>query len=217
MTIKALIWKDMCVIRWVLVAGGVLLALPFLILFIGALVSPSKDWWTLEPLSVTVGMSLLLSMVTFALLGGYAFAAERADRSADFLAYIPASRLATVTSKAVVSISASLILLVIHRLLFRAFAPADTSAAESLYYSFFTAILMLGVAWLCSTATSSPTLASGSGIFAPILGVITIHSAHRAFDLPMESYGQHYIIFCLVGGCLSFMLGSAYYLRRFMP
>jgi ABC-type transport system involved in multi-copper enzyme maturation permease subunit len=209
--------------RWVLLVGAVLLALPYLIFLGCAFFLGSADWWQLEPQLMVALMSLYLSAITIPLLGGYAFAAERADRSAEFLAYLPPSRPAIVTSKLVLAAGVSLVLILIHWTIFLLIslpfrdAPVSRSLSNQLIIVLCAEILMFGVAWLFSTFATGPALAAGCGILAPLLAPFVIHAIHTYLELPRESLKEHFIIVCLVGGVTAFVCGTAYYLRRFAP
>lgn len=222
MTMTALLWKDMRVNRDVLAFGAVFLTMPYLIFLICGLFGTWSNWWHFEPLLIFANISMLLSTITFALLGGYAFAAERADRSAEFLAYLPPSRLAIVTSKAVFAVGVGLVQVFIHEriILFLALSPRLPGApgvVDSRRIAPYIAvtILMFGVAWLCSTFASGPALAAGCGILLS-MGV-TFGTYYSQRLLPVETVTQYYRIFCMAGGVTCFVAGTVYYIRRFAP
>ncbi len=84
---KSLLWREYRRNRLLMLSGAVLVALPYLIAF------AVNDFY------VMANWSLGLSNMMAALLGGNAIAGETADRSAEFLAYLPVSRLQRFFSK----------------------------------------------------------------------------------------------------------------------
>ena len=100
---KWLLWREYRLTRLIRIVGAVLMVLPY----VGALVLLVAASWASEPPAiggpspsravVLFGggalYSILLSLLTLTFLGGNAFAGERADRSAEYLAYLPLSRL----------------------------------------------------------------------------------------------------------------------------
>jgi ABC-type transport system involved in multi-copper enzyme maturation permease subunit len=218
MSILALLWKDVRVNRWVLAFGAVVLTVPYLVYLTCGLCGDWSDWWHFEPLSLFNNISGILSMITIALLGGHAFAAERSDRSAEFLAYLPPSRLAIATSKAVFTFGAILVLLLCHLivgLFILWLIPGAPPVSDSVNFH-YVVILLFGVAWLCSTFASSPALAAAGAVLVSIGSSIGMHFWLNA-SLPLETITQYYNIFCVVGGVACFIAGTVYYIRRFAP
>ena len=98
---KWLIWKEYRVQRLVLIVGAVLLVLPYAMvlgLFRFAPVRGSLADWCMG-LLVAAAYSVGISQLTMALLGGNAIAGERADRSAEFVAYLPLTRARILAAK----------------------------------------------------------------------------------------------------------------------
>ena len=96
---KWLLWREYRLNRLLLMTGATLLLLPYAI----ALFDLGWDaWWgssqspraenAARRFEVAAFFSIVISQLTLALLGGNAIAGERADRSAEFLAYLPVSR-----------------------------------------------------------------------------------------------------------------------------
>jgi ABC-type transport system involved in multi-copper enzyme maturation permease subunit len=208
----------MWVNRPVLAIGVIFFTLPYLILLVFALFGTWSDWWSAEALLGVATISLYLSTITFALLGGYAFAAERADRSAEFLAYLPPSRLAIVASKVVFTVAVGLLLVLVHQVIVRLLAPllpgaeAVTEVADQPIIP-SAAILMFGVAWLCSTIAGGPALAAGCGILASFAATTSMHIMQVI--LPYETIAQNHDALCFAGGAICFVIGTVYYVYRF--
>ena len=90
-----LLWREYRRNRWILAAGAMLLLLPSL----NALRAGSAD----IRLALFVGYCFFCSL-TVALLAGNAIAGERADRSAEFIAYLPPGRWRLLASKLFLSL-----------------------------------------------------------------------------------------------------------------
>jgi ABC-type transport system involved in multi-copper enzyme maturation permease subunit len=168
---------------------------------------------------------MLSSLIVPMLLGCNAFAAERSDRSADFLAYLPPSRLAIVASKVVFTFGVILMLVLIHLVVIHFMAlselvPGSPGVVDGLlfpYVPFRIELLMFGVAWLCSTFARSPAQAALCSILVSILVPAVIFSISRVLHMPMEASEQILNTFCVVVGVTSFVTGTIYYIRRSAP
>ena len=237
---KWLLWREHRLNRLVLVAGAVLLLLPYAIAL-------GVVWWASDPLAIgpprAIGApsppnacvafggaaiySIILSVLTLTFLGGNAIAGERADRSTEFLAYLPVSRLRRLAAKLVLTLStavsiwgANLLVLVI--LVSTASEWAQGRPDNSLIMLGFvavTSLLSFSVAWLVSSLQSSPTFAVCSGLIAPWLLVIGLQGAASIYDPlyfgPIVAVG--YAVACPALAVVCFSIGTWYYLRRVEP
>jgi ABC-type Na+ efflux pump permease subunit len=200
---KALLWKDVHINRAMLCATAILLAFPYVIA--AALQTywhyrhshPYEPW---SPLLMYTGLwSLGLSILGVTLLAGNAFAGERADRSAEFLASVPVSRRAVLTSKALVLLTAGVLIWLLNlgviygfthglpttasyrevwepdaRGAFHVSNPQQAEGVlrdrdEALPLLALTTFLAVGVAWGGSCLARSPALAACAGLGAPIV------------------------------------------------
>ena len=87
-----LLWREYRRNRWILAAGAAGVVLPYIIAVM----------FDVNRSSGFIGaffLSCVFSQMTVALLGGNAVAGERADRSAEFIAYLPLRRSSTFASK----------------------------------------------------------------------------------------------------------------------
>lgn len=227
---KALLWKDYGVNRHVLLIGLAILVFPYV--FGGALIfyeaaqheltkTSWYDFW-----STCSVYSVALSLLTIGLLGGNAIAGERADRSAEFLAYLPPSRRAIITSKALLAIGAGVLIWVVNLLSAYGLAalggdamPEDGFRNEGLPILAATAALIFGVAWFASSFLSSPAIAMGLGFLAPAMigGVVTQVIMPPYESLLGHGAGWWYCTSCVILGTLCFAAGIVYYLRRVEP
>lgn len=235
MSFKALLWKDYRQNRRVLCAVGIFLAVPFVVgLVIGALdrLRPPSEYGYVEQIAWS-DMFYAAGMWSFALLvlacpfvGGNAVAGERADRSAEFAAYLPVSRRSAITSKAVLAVGVCLLVAVVD--LAVAYIAGTLKESWSTSYAqqmpgwimvgVTTAALIFGVSWLLSAILNSPAIAAACGILAALLlaGTLAFLDFIRGTDEPVILAEWWLPISSLLGvGC--FVAGVVYYLRRVEP
>ncbi len=242
MSMKSLLWKDYRQNRRVYIAVGVFLLMPYVI----AIVVAAVEAWRAETLPPHVGAhwadfglaagawSLGLLVLACAFIGGNIIACERADRSAEFAAYLPIARGPAVTSKIVVSIgvclSAVLINLVIMLVIamvgklladvvLRSGVEFQSDVLDAIGIGVATATMVFGVSWLFSSLLSSPGLAAASGIAAiPIvlgtLMFITNFGGDENLGVVLE---RMYFPLCVLLGVGCFVGGVVCYLRRAEP
>ena len=87
-----LLWREYRRNRWILIAGATGVLLPYIIAVI-------FDANRSSGFVCAFVLSCVFSQMTVALLAGNAVAGERADRSAEFIAYLPWRRSSTFASK----------------------------------------------------------------------------------------------------------------------
>jgi ABC-type transport system involved in multi-copper enzyme maturation permease subunit len=225
---KALLWKDCRVNRLVLVIGLMALVGPPLV----GMAMNLYSLWRYEMLArpwpmlfVIVGVtSLALSLLTVALLGGNAIACERMDRSAEFLAYLPPTRLAIIISKAILAIGTALFIWACNLALVYGVAPLSGTLtddvirlrADAVPDLTFMAVFLFGVAWLASSFLDSPAIATGIGIAGPIAVFFVVSLLHYHFHFQIEAHFW-YRVLCVTLGVLGFAIGTGYFLRRVEP
>ena len=118
--------------------------------------------------------SLSTSILTLALLGGYAIACERADRSSEFLAYQPIFRGKILASKLVWPIIAAAVIWTGNLLVLFACGKLPDMTAAAKFAPSVGLLLVIGflcfsVGWLVSSLQDSPTFAVGGGVMAPVV------------------------------------------------
>ncbi len=169
-------------------------------------------------------VSLGTSLVTFGMVPGNAIAGERADRSAEFLAYLPASRAAHLLSKGLIAVFALALVWAANALCAWVIAPAlgevPADSADFVRTTFpwlsAAAVAVFGVAWLGSSALPSPVYAAGAGFAAPWLVLSSLAVAEFGFGY--EGWiGAGFLPVSIVVGSLSFVAGIVCYLRRIQP
>ena len=239
---KWLLWREYRLNRLIVIAGAVLMLVPYAFALI-ALVALS---WASEPPAIgapspspavlvfggAAFYSIALSVLTLTFLGGNAIAGERADRSAEYLAYLPLSRLRRLAAKLVLALGTAvsiwgfnvLVLLILYLGILLSGAPEPLSVRpdEVLVPAglfALTGLAMFSVAWLVSSLQSSPTFAVCSGLIAPWLLVSGLVGAAFIYD-PL-SFGLivevGYAVTCPVLAVVCFSIGTWYYLRRVEP
>ncbi len=226
-TLKALVWKDYRVNRLILIVGLVLLIVPHLIAWVYVWrEQPPREYlqWTLLAASA---YSIILSQVTLTLLGGNAIAAERVDRSAEFLGYLPPSRAMIIASKALLAFVTALVIWGVNLVVFCLVAPWEGLAnmggdAQTMFemprYVAATGVCMFGIAWLGSSCLASPTFAIFGGLVSPLVVHLSLMSCSTGLGWPtMADLGHWYFGTCLVLGCLCFVSGTWYFVRRVEP
>jgi ABC-type transport system involved in multi-copper enzyme maturation permease subunit len=117
---------------------------------------------------VALGLMAFLS----ASFGGAAFAAERRDRSADFLAMLPVTRRQVATSKLLAALFCLLVPCAVHLAVVLVGLLATGSSrtvdfattATALRHALAMGVMMFGVAWLLSAVLDSAALAATIGI-----------------------------------------------------
>jgi ABC-type transport system involved in multi-copper enzyme maturation permease subunit len=226
-TLKALFWKDYRVNRLILIVGVVLLTAPHLIAWIYVWrAQPPREYvqWTLLAASA---YSIVLSQLTLTLLGGHAIAAERVDRSAEFLGYLPPSRAMIITSKALLAFVTALVIWGVNLVVFCLAAPWEElpnlgrdapTMFEVPRYVAATGACMFGIAWLGSSCLPSPTFAIFGGLVSPLVVNLSLMSCSTGLGWPaMADVGHWYLVICPTLGCLCFVSGTWYFLRRVEP
>lgn len=228
---NALLWKDYRVVRQVLIVGFCLLVAPYLaavtwIWYDAGLTTAGAIRWA-AALAIAAMASLICSHMTFVLLAGYVIAGERRDRSAEFLAYLPPSRTAILTSKALISSAVVIVVWGVYLLfadvVIPSFSPNAAEQVESFarLRSFLlpAGAAMFGMAWLGSSMLESPTYSAAIGVAAVMVVPIGLNSCHALTGLPAHGgdfmdwlRGLYYAL-----GTGGFVAGWMYYVRRVEP
>ena len=160
-----LLWREYRLNRWILVTGAVAIGLSYVIGFV--IVSFELD---VELNEMGPGLVLMWSFLTVALLAGNALAGECADRSGEFIDYLPLERSRRLLSKLMLHVMTLLVLIVVNLpLLGRLFGFTEFAGGVGL------ALLVYCVNWFVSSIQSSPTLATISGLVA--LGLVGLIGA----------------------------------------
>lgn len=228
----ALLWKDYRINRLVLLTGVVLLVAPY-VAFCG--LNFACLWrydavyipWT-SALTQAGMLSMVLSLVTITLLGGNAFANERATRAAEFLAYLPPTRVQQIVSKIIVAVGAGALIWAVEVLVFFVIVPRsgpmapDTAANLAEFRGRILPVLtafaigLFGAAWCGSSLLPSHNIAAGLAFGFPIL----VFGLLRAIEFAIEEYEfavRWFPLTCTVLGILGLIAGVVIHARRIEP
>jgi hypothetical protein len=213
---KWLLWREYRLNRWILVMGGVLVLLPYLGAAISLLFQANRD----TAYFFAYIASTIFSAMTLAMLGGNAIAGERADRSAEFVAYLPLGSMRVIASKLLLALTSIVVLCVVNLLILMppvATWPAEQwpttgNLPERFQWSVLlvsASLLIYGVSWFASSILSSPVLATCIGWISAFLSSAPAEEAGAFFPIVP-------IVFAILAvGCLWF--GSLYYVRDTKP
>lgn len=227
---KTLLWKDYRLNRLLLIFGFVVCVGPWIIAIARNLLIEwrgGEAWWAPGFWVNVYGISIWLSLFTFAMLGGNSIAAERSDRSAEFLGYLPVSRGAVAASKSIIALGPTLLIWAVNLAALFIVAPsithvpaadifAKSDAGESLGIFAGLTVLLLGSGWFWSTILTSHGLATG-------MSLVTLAAVVIGFIGLMVGFGLENIIekwfvsVCIVVGIVGYVAGCAYYLHRLEP
>ncbi len=230
---RALLWKDYRLNRGLLLLGMTLLLGPYAVVTGWAVYG---YWPSLPEAAMYVTLlgsasygSLALSQLTLVLLAGNVIACERVDRSADFLAYLPPSRLRILASKFLLALLLVAVVWAVNLGFFYLIAPAVAPLPGDVVRDFpsfcwsmvTTSVMLFGAGWLGSALLDSPAIATSLGIGAtlivPFLPMATAHLFGWPAVQGRDELQAWCLRACLVVGSLCFLSGSAYYLRRVEP
>lgn len=229
MSFKTLLWKEYRQSRQVLVASVLLLLIPYVVVTTYGLVhilrfgEVYEGSWANHILQAS-GYSLLLSVLLCSFISGNAIAGERADRSAEFLGYLPISRISSVAVKAVFAASICMVMLFTNGLVVYLASEllvdvtfSHPSLSTLAIFCVVVAILMFGVSWLVSAIMNRPAIAAVSGLASVVILGMILSVVEDA--LGHQGRTSTRLIATLFGGVGSacFIAGVVCYLRRIEP
>ncbi len=211
-----LLWKEYRLQRLILAVGALVLVMPYGFPVRALLIdSPGAGQTSLASFTSTI-----LSIVILALLGGNAFAGERADRSAEFQAYQPIPRWAIVLSKLPLPLLTALIFWGMNLAIFSQCVETHFQAYPREWMIRFMVLgsCAFAVAWLVSVLQSSVTFAVGAGMAAPIVILPLVALTGWLISADLDQWtGNVWAFACLAVSVLSFTIGTWHYLQRVEP
>ncbi|MGC8644245.1 MAG: ABC transporter permease subunit, partial [Isosphaeraceae bacterium] len=171
---KSLLWKECRLSALIVAFGAALWCGPYLLGVLSVLVEKGGTWkhaadWA-DSLTMASGLSVTFSLITALLFGANAIACERADRSAEFLAYLPPSREAVLLSKAFVPLAAALVVWGSNVFVSLVVVPSlggGSGLGELVSFWWQAAswsVLFFGSAWLASSCAGSASSAFTLGL-----------------------------------------------------
>jgi len=234
---RALLAKDWRLCRTMMIGLIALGAACYLI--IGSLALYSSAIIDFDSVLGSVCIAALIACVVSSSVasafGGAAIAGERIDRTADFLAVLPVTRLQIALSKLTVStimlglctafhlsVAALSFLVAIHLDFLRQNSPDETHRAV-IEISMETACWLgctasfFGVAWLLSSFMRSATISAGASLGLTIFVFISLAIPRSDFLARQVEMAPKLGLVPLLLGLVSLIAGTLYYLRRVAP
>jgi ABC-type transport system involved in multi-copper enzyme maturation permease subunit len=163
---------------------------------------------------------IIIIVIMAAAYGGIAFAQERRDRSADFLALLPVTRSRIVASKLVAAFLPMAAMWALNTAFLvaaylggrRTAFTSDVPGMLCTYGAIF--MLHFGVAWMLSTFLTSPAIATAIALaVTAFLGLSFEH-----FSMQLRSMGAFYWAIRMASvGIACLIAGSIYYIKRIEP
>ncbi len=222
--LKALLWKDLRVQRVALLAALCVIVAPYGYVaynHLGNGAAALSAAGLLAHLDYAGQITLMASLLIVAMLAGAAFASERSDRSHEFLAALPPTRLMILGSKAVVVLAATGALWLLNPYVFVRITQVFTvelgasgvSENGVLGTASAMALSVLGAGWFGSILVSNPASSLLIGLLSPFLSLLF---AYGICDPTRNEDGFHFtfVCACLVLGVSSLVGGTICYLRR---
>ena len=216
---KALLWKDFRQHGKFLVASVALLLIPYVIAVVTLIANqmsrfPAEEW--IRFFSAASLANAFLAIVLVAFIAGDTFAGERADRSAEFTAYLPIDRKTAVISKVITALGVCVVLLGVMSAIAWLLTPSDMLPDEpGLILS--AAIPLFGVAWLFSSFLRTPAMAAAIGIAFPVGLGFTCLFFSELEPMRKTDMGTVFLVVSIAVGLSCFAAGVVHYLRRVEP
>ena len=225
-----LLWREYRLNRLTLALGTMGLLLPCVIVFL-SLLGAFDDSDRTDVYAQAWLLTGLCSELTIALLAGNAIAGERADRSAEFIAYLPLQRWRTMASKLLLLSLAIAVLWGVSRLVLTVYPSGQPLFDAPRFPSRLLVILAAG--WFWSSLQPSSVLASAAAYVTHIvIGVVAARIVYMRMEEPVgviPNVMKHFLeqffepmfeLYDTIGlpvaiVCLS--IGSWNYLRRREP
>ncbi len=222
------LWREYRLNRWILVLGAVSLLLPYATAVFFVWVEPVFDGVVPSASDLFGGaivFSFAATQLALAILGGNSIAGERADRSAEFVAYLPVPRTRRLRAKwtlalslLIVSWGVSSLASGILMLVDPEFVPNPEFWGYVLAALCFgaTSLAVYGLCWLISSYASNPALAVVGGVMTPALAILTVLST-TVSESNILVWLTVYAIVSLAVACLCLWTGTRHYLNRIEP
>jgi len=225
----ALIRKDWRQNQVAIVGSAVMLGFIYLLAIYSILFQTNPDRPRDVP-EIIIGFSLAGFWITAlmgAVYGGTAFALERRERSADFLAMLPTTKTRIILSKLIVAAACLLLMWLINFMVMlsvsRTYIPFKgwTNVDEIIAMTTAGAVMTFGVGWLFSSLLTSPAIAASISIGAsPVILILTclfVAPWYRP-DTFSDELAYCYAAWCgLFVGVICLVAGTVCYLWRVEP
>jgi ABC-type transport system involved in multi-copper enzyme maturation permease subunit len=245
-----LLQKDLRLYRPALFAFAAVMAGPYLVGVAGAIIAPilvgfagatfhqlvydNYNW--IHLLENCSGFGILGTILLAAIYGGGAFAIERRERWADFLAMMPVSKGQIVFSKCCIAFGTVGLAWLTHVTVYAITSYytdyasitdvhlrnyGDRFLIETAYTAFLLTaapiVMVFGLAWLVSALIKSPSISAGVAIM--VFLALTFYLQN--FLSPALGWRRTadalFIVLALSGGFIAFVAGTICYLKRVSP
>jgi ABC-type transport system involved in multi-copper enzyme maturation permease subunit len=223
---RALIWKDVRLNRLPLVFAAAMVVVTYLAVVVQFSMSPAINAGTWSRMLVAVIFagsvaSHAVAQFSLSVLAGNLVAAERVDRSAEFLAYTPASRETILLAKATLLAAVALGLMLLHLcgmlIPFAVGTPAAGTSPADVWVLFASisayGFCGAGIGWLASCVLSSNSSAVLFAIVTPALVPIATILSLQAIDRLGSEQAVRVAAWCALG-LAGFLWGTIHYLGR---
>ncbi len=199
--LRALLWKDLRVQRVAMVAAFCVIVVPYGYVayqYVGDGAAVANSTAELRASLDHAGrISLMASLLVVAMLAGGAFAAERSDRSHEFLALLPPTRFTILGSKALVVMVTTGVLWLLNPYVIMRIASIVTvdstlpaaSGDAMLGTVSAMALSVLGTGWLGSILVANPASSLLIGLLSPFFSLLFAYGVRDAPNPPDAVHG----------------------------
>jgi ABC-type transport system involved in multi-copper enzyme maturation permease subunit len=217
--VAMLVRKDLRMSVWVVVAGVIIWSMPMWFAYLGM-------WYFRDDMVTTsllrmIGMgasvSVMLSVVVMALIVSHILTAERMDRSAAFLAYMPFSRLEALVSKVICALVLTAVFVGLDILLIK-FIPKGIHYHHN-YTAFLVmfgsvGVLVFGGTWLAGACLKNGAIATVIGVGLPFILWIYIGTSVAGRKMSDEDATWLFMTVAIWMGVFFFLAGLSAFMRR---
>jgi ABC-type transport system involved in multi-copper enzyme maturation permease subunit len=223
---RALIWKDIRLNRLPLVFAAAMVVVTYVAVVVQFSMYPAvkAGTWSHFLAAVMFAGSIAshaVAQFSLSILAGNLVAAERVDRSAEFLAYTPASRGMILGAKGTLLAAVALGLMLLHlvgMLIPLAFAAPGAGTNTESTLTLFASIAAYGfcgagVGWMASCMLSSNSSAVLFAIVTPALVPIATILSLQVFDAHESEPAVRVAGWCALG-LAGFLWGTSHFLGR---
>lgn len=229
-----LIWKEYRLHRPILILGAILMVIPYCEPLLEYAFTHHASHRALAYLYDADSVfrlclsSILTGWFTIALLGGHAIAGERAERAAEFFAYLPVPRWQSLISKLAIPFLTAVVVFGVNLLIMLCVTGcvagvsweatlADVRVPLLMYSC--AAVAAFSIGWLLSSFLDSATFSIVGGLVLPLLEAALFALTIYLFDIDLSEDALATIlayIWC-VTAAICFPTGTWYFLHRVQP
>ena len=210
-----LLWREYRLNRWILTAGAVGILSPLLIAIIAFSTSDGEAFAKFVSMYIC---SYGSAAITVALLAGNAVAGGRADRSAEFLSYLPLPRWRILASKLILPLLITTVAWCVNFAYvssrIRPVEPVEMAAMADLRIFASVLLVAYSAGWVATQFLSSPLYAGIIGFVAPFLVAGLVAAVVKVSGGDMTGLNGWVVLFHLPVAIVCFSIGTWHFLRR---